>query len=953
MKSRIRGYKGFIYVLLFGFFAMTAIQAQIPQGLKIEFVSGDAGPGQDLMYVTIAADGSGKFERSVDFTIAEHTPFTLSSQQMEGIWQSIQNNGFFQLDELYNDDSVPDRNYAALYVATSDDAHSVRVRNQQVPAFDAITGVINGHLPEEARVHYDMSPPSEIIQRDVCDIGFPGKINFPSHIKRGAEQRLNSFSFSSQTDVTPHSGSVVGYKYTLQEAVAAGLVSISGKGDYFGDGARITVDNTDPSKVTKNVVSVQLHLEFYGEHATPANVNRIKNAIEQRWKGTTSDGKQVVTEVISRANAATNSPPGTTGYHQIKLVGDGRSYVNKVIEVNKETGGGEWRTEGSQLDEMYAHEAGHLLGFDDVYNDYVKQPDGTWKSGDQSLTSEQWAQLYKDRNETDLTIEQLKEWADNMPVNSSTSIPMEGHKGDLMADKSGGLSTSHFDELAAKAGLIVEVRPGDILVNKDGDNQNLINTRSQNIFTENGDSKTLEGLWVACIDAHLGIPSADDVFDVAPHLSQWRGIEAATHLLKLVDYINANDLYCGLDFITQFAIWRITDNQYDEFTSEYIDSLLASAGIVVGDRMLDFPRLISPANENPSTGTVTPYQLFILNSEGVLTTPGTGVTLTGTLMVPELDGFSTEFSWALISKPPASEATLSVIGMNTGILDDFPSSSISFTPDVRGIYGFELTVDISTEGLPNIVVPPKKVSVTAADNFTETFESGALAGGMFYWNTGGTVPWEISGENSHTGQYTARSGKIGDEEHSTMEVSVIVPGNSSVSFALRVSSERDFDYLRFFIDDQLQDEWSGDVDWTAVSYPLPAGERRLKWEYEKDWAFAEGYDHAWIDDIFFPVSITGLPNESALPTEYRLENNFPNPFNPVTVIRFAIPVSGSVNLKVYDILGREVAVLIDNDFYSAGWYEIPFDASNLPSGGYFYRIESGKFHQTRAMMLVR
>jgi hypothetical protein len=953
MKSRVRGYIGFLYALLLGFCVFTTIHAQVPQDLKIEFVSGDAGPGQDLMYVTIAADGSGKFERSVDFTIVEHTPFTLSSQQMEGIWQSIQNNGFFQLDELYNDASVPDRNYAALYVATSNDAHSVRVRNQQVPAFDAITGVINGHLPEGARVHYDMTPPPEIIERDVCDIGFPGKVHFPSHLKRGAEQRLNSLSVSSQAGVTPHSGSVVGYKYSLQEAVAAGLVSVTGKGDFFGDGARISVNNTDPSKITKNVVTVQLHLEFYGEHATPANVNRIKNAIEERWKGSTSDGKQVVTEVIVRSNSAANSPPGTTGYHQIKLIGDGRSYVNKVIDVNNETGGGQWRTQGSQLNEMYAHEAGHLLGFDDVYNDYVKQADGTWKSGDQSLTSEQWAQLYKERNETDLTVDQLKEWADNMPVNSSTSIPMEGHKGDLMADKSGSLSTSHFDALAAKAGLIVEVRPGDILVNKDGDNQNLINTRAQNIFTENGGTKTLDGLWVACIDAHLGIPSAENMFDVAPHLSQWRGIEAATHLLKLVEYIHANDLYCGLDFTTQFAIWRITDNQYDEFISEYVDSLLAKAGIVVGDRMLDFPRLISPANDDPNTGVVTPYQLFILNSAGVLTTPGTSVTLTGDLMTPEIDGLSAEFSWTLISKPPDSEASLSVIGKNTGLLDDLPSSSIVFTSDVRGIYGFELSAEVNTEGLSNVVIPPKRVSVTAADNFTETFESGALEGGMFYWNTGGAVPWEISSENSHTGQYTARSGKISDEEQSTMEVSVILPGNSSILFALRVSSEKDYDYLRFFIDDQLQDEWSGEVDWTTVSYPLSAGERQLKWVYEKDWALSEGFDRAWIDDVFFPLSITGVPNDSVIPTEYKLENNFPNPFNPVTIIRFALPVSGSVNLKVYDVLGREVAVLIDNDFYSAGWYEIPFDASNLPSGGYFYRIESGIFQQTRAMMLVR
>jgi hypothetical protein len=255
---------------------------------------------------------------------------------------------------------------------------------------------------------------------------------------------------------------------------------------------------------------------------------------------------------------------------------------------------------------MYAHEAGHLLGFDDVYNDYVKQADGTWKSGDQTLTSEEWAQLYKERGNTDLTEEQLKQWADSMPVNSSTSIPMEGHEGDLMADKSGSLSTRHFDELASKAGVIVEVRPGDILVNKNGENQNLVNTRAENIFTENGETKVLEGLWVACIDAHQGIPFMSDIFDIASHLSQWHGIEAALHMQKLLDYVNAKDLYCGGDFATQWAIWRITDNQSDEFTAEYADTLLTSAGISLVDRLLDFPRLVSPADDEATSRLVTP-----------------------------------------------------------------------------------------------------------------------------------------------------------------------------------------------------------------------------------------------------------------------------------------------------------------------------------------------------------
>jgi hypothetical protein len=345
--------------------------------------------------------------------------------------------------------------------------------------------------------------------------------------------------------------------------------------------------------------------------------------------------------------------------------------------------------------------------------------------------------------------------------------------------------------------------------------------------------------------------------------------------------------------------------------------------------------------------------LYILNAPNVLANPGTDVTLTGTLMAPVLEGLSTEFSWALLSKPPDSEASLSMLKQNTGILEEFPSSEVSFVPDVRGLYAFKVAVSINIANQPDVTIPPGRVSLTAADEFTETFETGALTGGTFFWHTGGNVPWEISDDYSHTGRYAARSGNIGDDQQSSIEIPIIVAEQAGISFSLRVSSEEGFDVLKFYIDDQLQDEWSGNIDWTSVSYTLSAGERRLKWQYEKDSSFSDGFDRAWIDDIFFPLSTTGVSTGSAIPTEYKLEDNYPNPFNPVTVIWFALPVSGSVNFKVYDILGREVAVLIDNDFYPAGRYDIPFDASNLPSGSYFYRIESGQFNQTRSMMLVR
>lgn len=86
--------------------------------------------------------------------------------------------------------------------------------------------------------------------------------------------------------------------------------------------------------------------------------------------------------------------------------------------------------------------------------------------------------------------------------------------------------------------------------------------------------------------------------------------------------------------------------------------------------------------------------------------------------------------------------------------------------------------------------------------------------------------------------------------------------------------------------------------------------------------------------------------------EYELVQNYPNPFNPSTVIRYQLPKAGNVKLIVYDILGREVAKLID-EFQNDGRYEVKFDASNLSSGVYIYRLEANDFVDSKKMLLVK
>lgn len=93
-------------------------------------------------------------------------------------------------------------------------------------------------------------------------------------------------------------------------------------------------------------------------------------------------------------------------------------------------------------------------------------------------------------------------------------------------------------------------------------------------------------------------------------------------------------------------------------------------------------------------------------------------------------------------------------------------------------------------------------------------------------------------------------------------------------------------------------------------------------------------------------------SDNKIPESYTLFQNYPNPFNPSTAIKYSIPTESFVNVKVYNLIGQEVAELV-NQQQQVGNYEISFEANNLPSGIYFYSIKAGNFAETKKMMLVK
>ncbi|MEO8233266.1 MAG: T9SS type A sorting domain-containing protein, partial [Ignavibacteriota bacterium] len=110
-------------------------------------------------------------------------------------------------------------------------------------------------------------------------------------------------------------------------------------------------------------------------------------------------------------------------------------------------------------------------------------------------------------------------------------------------------------------------------------------------------------------------------------------------------------------------------------------------------------------------------------------------------------------------------------------------------------------------------------------------------------------------------------------------------------------------------------------------------------------------DLAIVDLMHTPVSVE--LETDVVPAQFYLDQNYPNPFNPSTQIKFGITEAANVDLRIYDVLGREVAVLINNQYLGAGSYNSNFNAVNLASGIYVYRLTAGTNSVSRKMQLLK
>jgi hypothetical protein len=144
---------------------------------------------------------------------------------------------------------------------------------------------------------------------------------------------------------------------------------------------------------------------------------------------------------------------------------------------------------------------------------------------------------------------------------------------------------------------------------------------------------------------------------------------------------------------------------------------------------------------------------------------------------------------------------------------------------------------------------------------------------------------------------------------------------------------------------------SEEIDTTTFTLTDPIRENTQYFWRVRSLGQVEQQHSDWSEVMSFTTGVR-TSVEEVVPTDYSLDQNFPNPFNPTTTITYSLPQSGIVTLNVYDITGKFVTTLVDG-VKGVGTHTVQFEGSSLSSGMYVYTLQTDGFRQTRQMMLVK
>lgn len=274
------------------------------------------------------------------------------------------------------------------------------------------------------------------------------------------------------------------------------------------------------------------------------------------------------------------------------------------------------------------------------------------------------------------------------------------------------------------------------------------------------------------------------------------------------------------------------------------------------------------------------------------------------------------------------------------------------------LYGYQFVID---QGILPWAILRTYDSLKVALMQNQWHKAMLIASDLGHYIGDAHMPLHIT--RNYNGQYTNQSG-VHSRFESTMigkyKNQIIFDGDS-VDYIENISDYVfDIIYNNYpFVDSVL----SADLYAKNLSGGLYNNTYYLKmWNYSKNFtidlfrkasiSLAEMFYTCWVD-AGMPLPAASTENEISTLLYYSLNQNYPNPFNPTTAISFTLPESGNVSLKVFDVLGKEVSTLIDNEMKSRGTHLVNFNSTGFVSGVYYYSLKSGNFQAVKKMIILQ
>ncbi len=397
------------------------------------------------------------------------------------------------------------------------------------------------------------------------------------------------------------------------------------------------------------------------------------------------------------------------------------------------------------------------------------------------------------------------------------------------------------------------------------------------------------------------------------------GLTNLTVFNMAISASNPNVIYLGTSQTGSGAGMYITTNAGVSWTQ--INSGIVETSIAVGALAVD--------PTNPAVAYMAIFDGLVDSQVGLYKT-----TNSGTTWVPATTGIGTIKNFLSIVINPLNHNVV-YAGTSFGVATSTGPVQIYRSNDAGATW-----TSVSS-GLPSASTDTDPVR----DMSMSTIDTARILAGLFQNTVAGGAFVTTNGGGSWTRISAGIPNVVGVQIRSTL----IQPGSNSIMFAgLDVSAAAGQTGGVYMSTD-------GGTSWNAFNGgPMAATNtvRALGWR-NSDLTLFAGVGLGGLGNYEYTFPPLGVHNpNSDVPKEFSLMQNFPNPFNPSTVIQFSVPKSSYVSLKVYDMLGREVKTLV-NETKQAGTYAYNFNASNLPSGVYLYKIVAGDYTATKKMILVK